>query len=68
MYKHIYIYIYIHIYIYIYMYMNNSKPGSSHRKLEPVPDLDRYRGTLLIRNKFLLGPYSRAMSRAIWWP
>ena len=26
-----------------------------------------YRGTSLIRNSALLRPYSRAMSRAIWW-
>ena len=26
------------------------------------------RGTWLIRNNPLLGPYSRTMSRAIWWP
>ena len=27
-----------------------------------------YRFTSLIRNTPLLGPYSRTMSRAIWWP
>ena len=28
----------------------------------------QYRGTSLIRNNPLLGPYSRTMFRAIWWP
>ena len=28
---------------------------------------DRYMGTSLIRNCFLLGPYSRPMARALWW-
>ena len=32
------------------------------------PNVDLYRGTSLIRNNPLLGPYSRSMSRAIWWP
>ena len=27
-----------------------------------------YRGTLLIRNSAPLGPYSRNMPRALWWP
>ena len=27
-----------------------------------------YRGTSLVRNKPLLGLYSRTMSGAIWWP
>ena len=27
-----------------------------------------YRGTSLIRNSPLLGPYSRTVSRALWWP
>ena len=26
------------------------------------------RGTSLIRNSPLVGPYSRTMSRALWWP
>ena len=26
-----------------------------------------YRGTSLIRNCFLLGPYCRLMPRALWW-
>ena len=26
-----------------------------------------YRGTSLIRNSALLGPYSRTMHRALWW-
>ena len=26
------------------------------------------RGTSLTRNRLLLGPYSRAMPRALWWP
>ena len=27
-----------------------------------------YRGTSLIRNRPLLGPYSRTMSGGLWWP
>ena len=27
-----------------------------------------YRGTSLIRNSPLLGPYRRTVSRALWWP
>jgi len=27
-----------------------------------------YRGTSLIRNSTHLGPYSRTMPRALWWP
>jgi len=26
-----------------------------------------YRGTSLVRNRHLLGPYSRPMARALWW-
>ena len=26
-----------------------------------------YRGTSLIKNSALLGPYSRTMHRALWW-
>ena len=26
------------------------------------------RGTSLIRNSALLGPYSRTLHRALWWP
>ena len=29
--------------------------------------LDTYRGTSLIRNSPLLGPYSRTKPRALWW-
>ena len=29
---------------------------------------DPYKGTSLIRNNTLLGPYNRTKSRAIWWP
>jgi hypothetical protein len=29
--------------------------------------LPRYRGTSLIRNTPLLGPYSRTLPRVIWW-
>ena len=28
----------------------------------------QYRGTSLIRSNPLLGPYSRTVSRALWWP
>ena len=27
-----------------------------------------YRGTSLIRNSPFVGPYSRTMPRALWWP
>ena len=33
----------------------------------PVPPSPLYRGTSLIRNRNLIGPYSRTMSRALWW-
>jgi len=33
-----------------------------------APALQSYRGTSLIRNNPLLGPYSRTMVTAIWWP
>ena len=29
--------------------------------------IQRYRGTSLIRNRPLLGPFSRAMPGALWW-
>ena len=29
--------------------------------------LNEYRGTSLLRNTPLLGPYSRTMPRVIWW-
>jgi len=32
--------------------------------LNPEP----YRGTSLIRNRPPLGPYSRTMSKGLWWP
>ena len=54
----------IHIYIYIYIY-------SYVVPLDPrVPERggsQRYRGTSLIRNRLLLGPYSRTMPRTIQW-
>jgi len=31
-------------------------------------DQEQYRGTLLIRNRHPLGPYTRTMPRDIWWP
>jgi len=31
-------------------------------------DTAGYRGTSLIRNRTLLGPYSRTMPMALWWP
>ena len=34
----------------------------------PCVFLIQYRGTSLIRNSSVLGPYSRAVSRALWWP
>ena len=36
------------------------RAGSAHPQ-------SRYRGTSLIRNRTLLGPYSRAIYRALWW-
>ena len=60
-------YIYVYIYMYIYMYA----------ELEPLPALSLHfprrwcqgtcRGTLRIRNSADLGPYRRALPRALWW-
>jgi hypothetical protein len=32
-----------------------------------APPSDPYRGTSLIRNSAPLGPYSKAVPRALWW-
>jgi len=37
-------------------------------ELLQVDAINQYRGTSLIRNNPLLGPYSRTMSMAMWWP
>ena len=38
-------------------------------KLTPllIAAYNRYRGTSLIRNAPLIGPYSRTISRVLWW-
>ena len=36
-------------------------------ELAADPRAARYRGTSLIRNSALLGPYSRTLHRALWW-
>jgi len=41
-------------------------PGSLISSFLVARDLD-YRGTSLIRNTRLLGPYSRTIPRALWW-
>ena len=41
--------------------------GPNHGCLDAL-GLVMYRGTSLIRNHFPLGPYSRIMPRALWWP
>ena len=60
MYFLLYVYIYIYIYIYIYMYIIY---GLGFQRWRVMP----YRGTSLIGNITDLGPYSRAMPRALWW-
>ena len=34
---------------------------------EEIPHFRSYRGTSLIRNRFLLGPCCKTMPRALWW-
>ena len=36
--------------------------------LNALPAAPTYRVTSLIRNRNPLGPYSRTLFRAIWWP
>ena len=45
-------------------------PGSDSPQRTCVAQLGCgvYRGTSLIRNSLLVEPYSRTMSRALWWP
>ena len=46
------------------------EPHSGIRRGESASRVRRavtYRGTSLIRNNALLGPYSRTMPRALWW-
>ena len=63
--------------IYMYMYMNRGiRDTSPIRKCPPPWDprhkhtvqLYMYRGTSLIRNSRPLGPYSKTLHRALWWP
>ena len=42
--------------------------GPASGKRAPRVTAYKYRGTSLIRNSAPLGPYSRTMSRALWWP
>jgi hypothetical protein len=41
-----------------------SSSSAAFRRLSSKP----YRGTSLTRNRAPLGPYSRHMPRALWWP
>jgi len=38
------------------------------KKMRRAVGAQLYRGTLLTRNSTPLGPYSRTMHRALWWP
>ena len=64
LYRYIYIYIYIYAYIYIstYMYVKTRSKVSA-----APPRRSSIRGSSLIRNTPLLGPYSRTIPRVIWW-
>ena len=42
--------------------------GLLQRHAAPIDFLLRLLGTSLIRNCNLLGPYSRTVPRALWWP
>ena len=62
----------------MYMYIYNSASFWYKRhpfgvkwlcSLERVdPTGDKYRGTSLIRNSICLGPFSKTLNRALWWP
>ena len=41
---------------------------SAANRCENRSTAEAYRGTSLIRNSPLLGPYSRTVFRALWWP
>jgi len=41
--------------------------GYMHAAVMVSIKVSLYRGTSLIRNSAPLGPYSRAMPRALWW-
>ena len=42
-------------------------PMAYHRSVRAYSPLERYRGTSLIGNSPLLGPYGRTKPRAEWW-
>ena len=79
LYIYLYTYIYIHIYIYICIYVEyrveGGEDGFAARGLDPAPLhihhlllfrwAFRVRGASLIRNRHLVGPYSRTMSRLL---
>ena len=50
------------------LYRGTSPIRKTHRKYQPRSVRPPYRGTSLIRNSPLVGPYSRTMPRAPWWP
>jgi len=51
----------------MYLYIFAHAVRLVHQGTTPTLSLSN-RGTSLMRNKPLLGPYSRTMCRAIWWP
>ena len=51
----------------VYWYTKIRIPGSVLERIEMDERL-AYMGISLIRNSHLMGPYSRIMSRALWWP
>ena len=52
---------------------SNKEEGKQGFSVDPFYELVRrsevfaYRGTSLIRNRHPVGPYSRTVSRALWW-
>ena len=47
---------------------SQSKANDTNDHNPPPPSDEMYRGTSLIRNDLLVGPYCRIMSGAVWWP
>ena len=43
-------------------------PWGGRAGREREAEMEAYRGTSLIRNSALLGPYSRTVPKALWWP
>ena len=67
-YTHARTHISIHVYVYVYTYQSRSRKRERRSCKPSSRGRDRYRGTLLIRNRPPLGPYGRTMPRALWWP